>query len=297
MTDLINPLFLAAASLTPHTDSRVAFDGVRFQVATQGLTEDVFQSVGAGETIEVEFDTAETHDLSSGGAYDILAQGAFSYAEEGSTELIGAVPFVSNTISTEIDGAQAKTVHTSFHEKTKRTAVQSDCSGTRGTATRNAISNCRTLAQRAQQSASSGSASKFQEYFKTTSSSTRSTVAAVFGRVASECGSTTSGASRYYCSDVLGACSSGVLAYTQPSASIMVNCPLFFSGLPASSSTCHAQDQRTTILHEMTHLSQVAGTDDFGGYGYNFVRSLSASQNLNHADTYTLYAQALAVGC
>lgn len=297
MTNPIRSLPLAIAPLTCRADSRVAFDGIRFQIATQGLTEDVFQSIGAGETVEVEFDTAETHDLSSGGTFDILAQGAFSYAEEGSTELAGAVPFVSNTISTEIDGAQAREVHTSFHEKMKRTAVQSDCTGSRGTATRNAIAACRTLAQRAQQSAASGPAAKFNEYFKTTSSSARSSVAAVFGRVASECGSTTSGVSRYYCTDVLGACGSSVLAYTQPATSIMVNCPLFFSGLPASSSSCHAQDQRTTILHESTHLTQIKGTEDYNGYGYNFVRSLSSSQNLNHADTYTLYAQALAVGC
>jgi deuterolysin len=77
----------------------------------------------------------------------------------------------------------------------------------------------------------------------------------------------------------------------------MVNCPLFFSGLTALSRQCHAQDQATTVLHEMTHLTQVKGTSDYGGYGYNFVRSLSASQNLNHADTYTLFAQALYAGC
>ncbi|KAL1616430.1 hypothetical protein SLS56_011421 [Neofusicoccum ribis] len=281
-----------------HTaESRVAFDGVRFRVSTQGLEEEAFQSIAAGETIEVEFDPAETHDLSTGGAFELLAQGAFSVAEEGSTEISSAVPFVSNTISTEVDGAAAKAVHTSFHEKMKRTVVQSDCTGTRGTATRNAIANCRTLATRAQSAAASGSASKFQEYYKTTAASTRSQVATIFGRIASECGSTTSGVSRQYCSDVLGACSGGVLAYTQPSSSLMVNCPLFFSALSPTSSVCHDQDQQTTILHEMTHLSQIAGTDDFGGYGYDFVRSLSAAQNLRHADTYTLYAQALAVGC
>ncbi|KAH7063503.1 deuterolysin metalloprotease [Macrophomina phaseolina] len=281
-----------------HTaDSQVAFDGIRYQVSTHGLTEDAFQSIAAGETIEVEFDTAESHDLSSGGAINILAQGAFSIAEADSTEISGVVPFVSNSVSTEVDGAQARAVHNEFHEKMKRTIVQSDCTGTRGTATRNAIANCRSLAARAQTAASSGSATKFQEYFKTTAASTRSQVAAVFGRIASECGSTTSGSSRYYCSDVLGACRSGVLAYTQPASSIMVNCPLFFSGLAPTSSVCHDQDQQTTILHEVTHLSQVAGTSDYGGYGYNFVRSLSAAQNLNHADTYTLYAQALYAGC
>ena len=135
------------------------------------------------------------------------------------------------------------------------------------------------------------------EYFKSTSTSTKSAVATVFNNIATQCGSTTSGNSRYYCSDILSACSGGVLAYTYPSTSQMVNCPLFFSGLTALSRQCHAQDQATTVLHEMTHLTQVKGTSDYGGYGYNFVRSLSAPQNLNHADTYTLFAQALYAGC
>lgn len=33
------------------------------------------------------------------------------------------------------------------------------------------------------------------------------------------------------------------------------------------------------------------------GGSYNFIRSLSASQNLNHADTYTLFAQSIFRGC
>ncbi|PTB77587.1 hypothetical protein M440DRAFT_1330302, partial [Trichoderma longibrachiatum ATCC 18648] len=50
-------------------------------------------------------------------------------------------------------------------------------------------------------------------------------------------------------------------------------------------------------IHEITHLTQVKGTQDYGGYGYNFVQSLSAAQNLNHADTYALYANAIYAGC
>ena len=52
---------------------------------------------------------------------------------------------------------------------------------------------------------------------KSSSSSTRSTVSSVFNRVASECGSTTSGVARYYCSDVYGACGSNVLAVSDGS--------------------------------------------------------------------------------
>lgn len=232
------------------------------------------------------------HDLATGGAVDILSQGALPYAEADSTELSGALPFVSNKLSTTVDGAAAEKVRASFAEKVKRAVLQSDCTGTRGTSTRTALTNCRSLALAASSAASSGSSSKFSEYFKTTSSSTRSAVAATFSKVASECGSTTSGASDYYCTDVYGYCESNVLAYTIPSQSIIVNCPLYYSALPALTSSCHDQDQATTTLHEATHLTEIAGTDDLG-YGYSAATSLSTSQALNNADSYALYANGM----
>ncbi|KAK3314168.1 Deuterolysin metalloprotease family-domain-containing protein [Apodospora peruviana] len=278
---------------------KIAFDGIRLRVATSNLAEEAFQVIQAGETISTSWDVAEVHDLSAGGAFDISAVGALSYAEADSNSITGSVPYTSNIVTASVDGAAAAKIRRAFRESIeKRTIVQSDCTGTRLTATRNAISNCRALAAAASSAAVSGSAAKMTEYFKSSSSSTRSTVAAVFGRVATECGSTTSGVSRQYCTDVYPACSSGVLAYTLPSQSYMVNCPLYFSNLPALTSTCHAQDQATTTLHEVTHLSQIKGTTDQSGcYGYSCVQSLTAAQNLNHADTYSLFANAIKVGC
>lgn len=275
---------------------KVAFDGIRLRVSTANLDESAFQILAAGESIEASFDVAVAHDLAAGGDFDLVTEGAFAYAELDSTEIAGAVAFTSNKVTTAVDGTKASKVRRDYQELAKRTIVQSDCTGTRLTATNNALSNCASLARTAA-SAAVNNAAKLNEYFKSTSSSTASTVQRVFNNVATQCGSTTSGNSRYYCSDILGACSNGVLAYTYPSTSQMVNCPLFFSGLTPLSRTCHAQDQATTVLHEMTHLTQVKGTSDYGGYGYNFVRSLSAAQNLNHADTYTLFAQALYAGC
>ncbi|ORX94823.1 neutral protease 2-like protein [Clohesyomyces aquaticus] len=254
-------------------DSQVPLDGIRLQAT---------------------FDIAEMHDVSTGGAFDVVSAGALSYAEANSTALTGMVPFSSNHISATVNGAEAAKVRRAFLNK--RTSVQSDCTSSQRTATLNALSNCRSLASEAASAANSNTA-KMTEYFKSSSSSTRSTVAGVFNKIVTECGSTTSGASRYYCSDVYRSCSSGVLAYTLPSQSYMVNCPLYFSGLSPLSRTCHAQDQATTTLHEVTHLTQINGTSDYGVYGYNAIRALSASQNLNYADTYTLFANAIYVGC
>ncbi|KAM0265713.1 hypothetical protein ACHAQJ_000147 [Trichoderma viride] len=273
----------------------VAFDGIRQRISTQNLDEDAFQNIPAGESIEVTFDIAEAHDLSVGGKYDVQSAGAFSFAQEGSTELVGSVPFETSKVEVDIDGEAASARRVAFHQK--RTRVQSDCTGSKLSATQTAIRNCASIAQLAQQAAASGSAAKLTEYFKSSTSSVRSTVSGVFSRVASECGSTSGGSSTYYCSDVLSSCSSGVLAYTYPSQSLMVYCNLYFTALPGLSRTCHAQDQSNTVIHESTHLTQVKGTQDYNGYGYNFIQSLSAAQNLNHADTYALYANAIYVGC
>ncbi|KAK5629289.1 hypothetical protein RRF57_005004 [Xylaria bambusicola] len=70
----------------------------------------------------------------------------------------------------------------------------------------------------------------------------------------------------------------------------MVNCPIFFSDLSPASSTCHDQDRWPTAPHETTHLLSVDGTDDYGGYDYDFTQSLSAEENMSHADTYALFA-------
>jgi deuterolysin len=262
------------------------------RIATSSLTEDSFKSIAAGETIEVEIELAELYDLSKSGKYNVLAQGVIEYAENDSTALSGAVlSYSSNQLSIDVDAAKTAKIETALQSLTKRTAVQSDCSSTRLTAIRTALSNCNKLATAAATAATSGSASKFQEYFKTTSSTTRSTVAARLRAVASDCASTTGGKTRTYCTDIYGGCESNVLAYTLPSNNYIAYCPLFFNQLPALSGQCHAQDQATTVLHEETHAPAVysPGTQD-NGYGYSAASSLTAARALANADSYALYA-------
>ncbi|KAL2757243.1 hypothetical protein ACRALDRAFT_1079546 [Sodiomyces alcalophilus JCM 7366] len=275
--------------------TKLAFDGLRLTVSTVNLPNDAFRVIEAGETIEVDFDAAELHDLSEGGDYEILTKGAFSYAELNSTEIAGVYPYSSNTLRRTIDGSEAASVHKAFQAKAKRTVVQGDCRGYQRTATEAAIRNCQALAGRARWAAQNNPA-KLQEYFKSSSNHVKATVTAVFDRVAHQCSSTNSGDTRYHCGDVYNACSGGAIAYALPSQNFIVNCPTFFSQ-PAYSYQCHAQDQQSTVVHEMTHLHKVAATADHGCYGYNCVKALSAAQNLNHADTYSLFSQSLFAGC
>ena len=207
--------------------------------------------------------------------------------------------YSSNQLSIDVDAANTAMIETALQSLSKRTAVQSDCSGTRLTAIRTTLSNCNRLATAAATAATSGSASKFQEYFKTTFSSTRSTVAARLRAVASDCASTSGGKTRIYCTDIYGGCESNVLACTLPSNNYIAYCPLLFNQLPALSGQCHQQDQATTVLYEETHSPAVysPGTEN-NGYGYSAASSLSAARALANADSYALYANGmLALAC
>lgn len=273
----------------------VAFRGIRQRITTKGLSDAAFQRIPAGQSIEVTFNVGEVHDLSSGGKFDIHSAGIMHFAGENDNTLIGSVPYHSNTINADINGSEASSILKSFRVADKRTNVQSDCTGQKLSVTKAALSNCAKLAKAAQSAASSNDA-KVKEYFKDASESTKSTVADVLGKVAQECGSTSGGVSKYYCTDVDNGCQQGVLAYTVPSESFQAYCDLYFEQLPDLTSSCHAQDQATTNLHETTHLRQIKGTDDLG-YGYDNAMKLDTQDALNNADTYALFANAIYAQC
>lgn len=273
-------------------DTTASFNGILRSVRRTNLSSDSFISIPAGTSFQTTINTASVHDLSAGGAFTAVAEGAFPYALPNSTELAGdAIGFKSNALDLNIDGAAAALVPRAVEPLWKRAKVQSDCSTAQKSATTKALANCKTLANAAATAAKSGSASKFSEYFKTTSSTVRATVAKRLTAVASECGSSISGATTYFCTDTNSYCESDVLAYTLPSSNEVVNCPLYYSDLTALSSTCHGQDQATTTLHEFTHAPGVfsPGTDD-NGYGYAAATKLSSAKAVLNADSYALYA-------
>ncbi|KAF2462093.1 Deuterolysin metalloprotease family-domain-containing protein [Lineolata rhizophorae] len=276
--------------------ARIPFNGIRLRLLTDGLAEDAFQFVDAGETIEFDFDIASLHDLSSGGAFSLRSYGAIPYAEAGSTSLSGlALDFDSNVLDIEVDGLEASRVPRALQG---RAVLARDCTGSLGNTMRSSFDICSQMADYASEQATSGSADKFEEYFKTTNSRTRQVVADRLSAVSEECSSYVSGNTEYHCTDSYQACQSNVLAYTVPSLDYIVSCPLFFDALPLQSTQCHGQDQATTVLHEMTHAPGVysPGTDD-NAYGYDAAMRLNSRDAVLNADTYALYANALDLGC
>ncbi|KAB8231315.1 hypothetical protein ETB97_001501 [Aspergillus alliaceus] len=275
--------------------TELQFQGIRQRLINEGLSDDALTTLAPGATIEDEFDIATTSDLSEGGTITVNSNGIVPVTKEN--KVTGYIPFTSNEITIDVDAAEAATVSQAVKVLDRRTRVAS-CSGSRLSALQTALRNTVSLARAAATAAQSGSSSRFQEYFKTTSSSTRSTVAARLNAVASEASSTSSGSTTYYCSDAYGYCSSNVLAYTLPAYNIIANCDIYYTYLPALTGSCHAQDQATTTLHEFTHAPGVysPGTDDLG-YGYSAATALSARDALNNADTYALFANAVNLNC
>lgn len=238
----------------------VEFRGIQLRVVLGALGEHHFERIPAGQSVDVTFDLAHAHDLSAGGA--------FSLARDGGTELVDSVAYASNRIVADVDGGRAA-------RGGRRSVLQTDCAGGRANATRKALA----------------------EYFHSSSPEARRVIADVFGRVAAECGSVSAGIARYHCSDVFHHCEDDVLAYTAPVSGDMVFCPRYFDRLPDLAGSCYGQDKATTNIHEATHLQRVKGTKDYGGYGYGFLRSLTSAQNLNHADTYSMFASAVRQNC
>ncbi|KAF2278571.1 uncharacterized protein EI97DRAFT_448473 [Westerdykella ornata] len=289
--DEVNPV--EKVSMYPSGGTtKVPFEGIKLRLLTSGLTTEDFVALGVGESKEITVETAALHTLSEGGNFDVFAQGYIPYAEEGSTELAGSLPYESNRLSMTVDGALAATVAKAL---SKRTVIGSSCSGSKLNSIRTALSNCQKLASSAASAASSGT--KLDIYFKSTSSSTKNAVSERLRAVASDCGSSGSATSTN-CNDPYGGCSSNVLAYTVPSQNFITYCNLFFNELPDLTSTCHGQDKATTVLHEETHAPGVysPGTDDLG-YGYAAAMRLSTSQALSNADSYALYANAIHLNC
>ncbi|KAF8462372.1 neutral protease 2-like protein [Kalaharituber pfeilii] len=275
---------------------RLEFKGLYIRYAMDSLSADDFTLIPAGKTVSKTVSLAGLYDFSVSGKYNVVAHGALSFedalslgrpAKRANGPPSNAAEFNSNELEIEVDAVEAA-----------KRVVMTGCSGTRQSALASALSNAATIASRAATAASSGSATKFQEFFRTTSSSTRSTVAARLRAIASAASSTNSGNIRYYCNDPAGACRSNVIAYTLPSSNIVANCDIFYNSLTTVARTCYRQDRATTVIHELTHAPGVYSPHcrDYA-YGYAQCTALSASQAVLNADNYALFSQAVYLGC
>lgn len=269
------------------------FVGVKLRMSTTGFEADDFTALAPGESKEVVVDLAQLYGLDASGLYDINAVGSFRFAELNSTELVqgGRLSFTSNHLSLTVDGAKASQVTKAIHAAlASRSTIQSDCSASQKTTIADGERRCAAQANAAATAALSGSATKFQEYFKSTATKDRQLVANRLKAVAKECTSTPGGILAVHCADVYNFCTSNTFAYTVSEDDAVVWCNQYWTHA-TETTQCHGDDKAGTTIHEYTHASSVfsPGTED-NAYGYADCMQLSRAEALNNADTYEYFA-------
>ena len=281
-------------------DSQKAeFHGVKLRLG-KTFDQSAFTALQPGQSKEVVVDLAEVYGLDKSGIYDVRAAGQFRVAELGSTELIRdeTIFYHSNPVSLNVDGQRASKVSKAIHVALQsRSTIQSDCSASQKSTIADGEKRCAAQANAAADAALNGSASKFQEYFKSTATADRQRVANRLKAVAKECTNTPGGVLSVHCSDVYNYCDPGTFAYTVSSDDAVVWCDQYWKS-PMETTQCHGDDKTGTTIHEYTHASHVfsPGTDDYA-YGYTDCSKLSRAKALENADTYEYYANAIHLGC
>lgn len=223
------------------------FKGFYVSVDTQHVNADSFQTLAAGKTVEVEYDLARTHDLSAGGDFHVASTGIMQLAHASEDKLVGSMPFASNKLQASgIDGTAAAHAREAAKSKSvdKRTYLQNDCGGSRGSAQTAANRGCAALASSGYYAATQAPDSKLQQYFKDASQQTRQHIQGIYSRAYDECNRTPGGGSNTYCSDVDGMCSQGIFAYTYYTGHYQVYCDLHYQ-YPTLAG-CHYFDQAST---------------------------------------------------
>jgi hypothetical protein len=88
-----------------------------------------FVTISAGQTLENIIDLSKTHDLSSGGSYEIIANSRISYAQANSDKIAGSIPYRSNVLSINLAPFPTLSSATSLSLPTlqKRSRFMPDC--------------------------------------------------------------------------------------------------------------------------------------------------------------------------
>ncbi|THU90880.1 zincin [Dendrothele bispora CBS 962.96] len=268
--------------------AEVAFTGVKLSVSLEDADETAFAVIPAGETVTVTHEVASVFDFAKAGA------GSFTFEPVQTFQIAGADAEVKSIVQMDkVSASSAPSVTVNIvGDLTKREmAINKRATDICTTASRKSFidasySEAKSLASIASSYiGSNGANSLFTSYYKTNSPTT---IRSVFNAVAGE----NSSSRTLSCVDSLGACSSGVIAYTSTQTTNIYYCSIFFNEV-ATSSLCSGTSVASrnvrggTTLHELTHA--VAGTDDVG-YGCSFDQGLSAANARVNADNYNCFS-------
>ncbi|PFH47135.1 hypothetical protein AMATHDRAFT_152893 [Amanita thiersii Skay4041] len=265
--------------------SEVAFQGVKLAVSLQDLDDTAFTTLSAGESLTVTHEIAALFDFESAGAGTFNIEPSVTFQAVSAEERLASATFheisaTGSKVDVEISGDLARR-----QMKQSKRAVDTCTNSSLRSFIDASYSEAKTLARVSSSYVSThGADSLYQQYFK---SNPTSTVISVLNAVANE----NSSSRTLNCNDPLGACTSGVIAYTVISTTNIYYCSIFYNEVPTSSlctgtSVSSRSVRGGTTLHELTHA--VAGTTDVI-YGCANDIALSASNSIRNADNYNCF--------
>ncbi|KAG7095528.1 hypothetical protein E1B28_006265 [Marasmius oreades] len=266
----------------------VPFTGIKLSVSLEEADDSAYAVIPAGESVTVNHNVASLFDFASAGAGTFKFEPVTTFQVAGSEEKVVSLADVEEL---EVGSSAVEVTLSGTPEKRELVPLEKRARNICTTSQASFISSAYTEGKQMASAASSyvssnGANSLYTSYFKTTSTST---VRSVLSNVANENSSTRT----LDCRDALGACTSGVIAYTVISTTNVYFCSIFFQEVAQSrlcdgGTTVAARNIRgATVLHELTHAT--SGTDDIA-YGCSTDRSLSASQSADNADNYNCFS-------
>lgn len=276
---------------------KAKFHGIYIKPDMKNIPEENFTPFAAGESKEIMINMAETYHFEETAAYDVVAKGAFHYAEAGSNKLAkGRMAYAASPLNMHVDTAITSKIAKVVDARiAKRATTNKDCTADQKATVAKGYQGCYDQATAAANAALNGSASKFKEYFKSTAQKDRQYVHDRYTAVAKECKNSPGGVLDVYCVDHNNECRRGDFAYTYSSDDTVTWCSSYYSA-SLESSTCHADDKVGTTIHEFTHAADVfsPSTGDYA-YGYDNCYALSYDEAIENADTYEYYANGMSI--
>ncbi|EGE77503.1 metalloproteinase, variant 3 [Blastomyces dermatitidis ATCC 18188] len=280
----------------------VPFKGVHLRRSPSDLAKDNLQPIGPGQTIDKEFDLAETLNLSESGTYIVSADGVFPIIDPKSFSIASVIPYESNELKIEVDGKQVSGVLSTRAKIHDHLAQRADfnngnCTDHQKAVIASALKRDSSIAGEASNAALSGDVRVFEQYFRTTDPSIRQQVSDRFHAISNEACSAEGGVVKYQCEDEMDVCRPDTVAYALSGSNVVVNCPIYYS-VTAVSQACDAGDQALTVIHELSHIDAVyyPATTDLA-YGEDASMALNADMSIRNADSYTFYANAVRQNC
>ncbi|KAI8675744.1 Deuterolysin [Fusarium keratoplasticum] len=289
----------------------VRFLGVTPLLNFDKLDKRQFVTIKTGQSVKIKFNLAEHYDLSQGEDYTVLMQGSLPIADLGSTNIIGYIPYSSNSLRFTVDRRVAEQTRMKYLNRMPRVQRQ-NCKGERIEKLRESLSQCFQLADEAEEEARFGDSWRLEEAFGASDEKTRSRVAEVFAEAKDKCKHDFRKVDKI-CPEYYSECLSRkkiVTAYIQEPTRQVGYCDNFFT-LPVMPEKCHGYDSSEAwgwhpsragaVIHEMIQLNLrdtmgVNATLDTE-HGLAKILALSPELSVTNADNYDLFASHVSLNC